>query len=169
MKYYALYIAIFAFLFVIVTLAIFNANDKYENIFKFDFREKQLPVDSLLLDSMGVLKDSVITKEDLFLDSLKRIQERDSILKIENEQRQREENERLAKLKAQQDSVYQAWKKETIKLYEAMDSKQVAKLIEKLSDDIARDLIYSMNKRKAAEILSSMEPDKVLIITKARK
>jgi flagellar motility protein MotE (MotC chaperone) len=49
-----------------------------------------------------------------------------------------------------------------------MDSKIVAKLILNLSDDTARDLIYSMKKRKAAEVLSNLSPEIAIRLTRAR-
>ncbi|MCX6169911.1 MAG: hypothetical protein NTX65_11255 [Ignavibacteriales bacterium] len=56
------------------------------------------------------------------------------------------------------DSVYQAWIKNTVKLYETMDTRKAAKIIEGYSDNIARDLLLTMKKKKAAEILAEFKP-----------
>ena len=60
---------------------------------------------------------------------------------------------------AQQDTTYIKWIKKTGKLYEAMDAKKAAKIILGYSDNIARDLLLSMRKKKAAEILSEIKPE----------
>jgi flagellar motility protein MotE (MotC chaperone) len=65
---------------------------------------------------------------------------------------------------AKKDSIYQDWLKQTIKLYENMDTKKVAKIIQGYSDNIARDLILKMKKKKAAEILAEFKPEYVVRI-----
>ena len=37
-----------------------------------------------------------------------------------------------------------------------MDSKKAAKLIQNYSDNVSRDIIYTMKKKKAAEVLNAM-------------
>lgn len=64
------------------------------------------------------------------------------------------------------DSTFNKWKKATVKIYESMDAKKVAKIIKNLSDNEARELIYSMKKKKAAEILSNLDADTVKRITR---
>lgn len=61
--------------------------------------------------------------------------------------------------KTMKDSAYQSWVKKTVKLYEEMDAKKAAKVILGYSDNIARDILFSMKKRKAAEILTEFKPD----------
>ena len=61
--------------------------------------------------------------------------------------------------KTLRDSAYQSWIKKTVKLYEEMDAKKAAKVILGYSDNIARDIIFSMKKRKAAEILTEFKPE----------
>jgi flagellar motility protein MotE (MotC chaperone) len=60
---------------------------------------------------------------------------------------------------AKKDTTYQKWIKKTGKLYESMDAKKAAKIILGYSDNIARDLLLSMRKKKAAEILSEIKPE----------
>ncbi len=68
-------------------------------------------------------------------------------------------NDKLSK--AKKDSIYSSWVKETVKLYESMDSKKAAKVIKGYSDNIARDILLKMKKKKAAEILAELKPEDV--------
>jgi len=70
--------------------------------------------------------------------------------------------------KAKQDSVYSNWLKSTVKLYESMEAAEAAKFIPKYSDNVARDLIYSMKQKKAADILKNLNPDFVINLTQAK-
>ena len=69
---------------------------------------------------------------------------------------------------AKVDSSYIKWTKNTASIYEAMDSKKAAKIIQNYSDNIARDIIYAMKKKKAAEILAELTPEVANKITKAK-
>lgn len=66
------------------------------------------------------------------------------------------------------DSSYLAWKKQTAALYELMEPKKAAKIIQNFSDNIARDILYTMKKKKAAEILAQLNPETANRITKAQ-
>ncbi|QQS35480.1 MAG: hypothetical protein IPM56_14690 [Ignavibacteriales bacterium] len=66
------------------------------------------------------------------------------------------------------DSSYKEWLIKTAGLYESMDSKKAAKIIENYSDNVARDIIYLMKKKKAAEILSELNPDFAIRVTKSK-
>jgi hypothetical protein len=66
------------------------------------------------------------------------------------------------------DSSYTAWVLKTAGLYESMDSKKAAKIIQNYSDNVARDIIYIMKKKKAAEILSELRPDFAIRITNSK-
>ncbi|MCK9210204.1 MAG: hypothetical protein M0P61_05125 [Ignavibacteriaceae bacterium] len=66
------------------------------------------------------------------------------------------------------DSSYFSWKKQTASLYEMMEPKKAAKIIQNFSDNIARDILYSMKKKKAAEILAQLNPETANRITKAQ-
>lgn len=69
--------------------------------------------------------------------------------------------ENSPKMNAQikKDSTYNSWMKNSIKLYESMDTKKAAKIIEGYSDNIAREILFSMKKKKAAEIISELKPE----------
>lgn len=60
---------------------------------------------------------------------------------------------------AKRDSVYKLWVKSTVKLYESMDAKKAAKIILGYSDNIARDILLTMKKKRAADILAEFKPD----------
>ena len=62
---------------------------------------------------------------------------------------------------------YNDWIASTVKLYESMDSKQAAKIITNYSDNVARDIIYAMKKKKAAEILSNLNSEQIVKLTRA--
>jgi flagellar motility protein MotE (MotC chaperone) len=64
------------------------------------------------------------------------------------------------------DTNYTNWMKKTAGLFESMDAKKAAKIIERYSDNIARDIIYRMKKKKAAEILAELSPDTASRITR---
>jgi len=72
------------------------------------------------------------------------------------------EAEKIAKTKneiAKRDSLHNEWVKNTAKLYESMDTQKAAKIILGYSDNIARDLLLMMKKKKAAEILAEFKPE----------
>ncbi|MCK9281810.1 MAG: hypothetical protein M0P71_14380 [Melioribacteraceae bacterium] len=62
-------------------------------------------------------------------------------------------------MKIKKDSTYNSWLKNSIKLYESMDTKKAAKIIQGYSDNIAREILFSMKKKKAAEIISELQPE----------
>ena len=66
------------------------------------------------------------------------------------------------------DSSYTAWVLKPAGLYESMDSKKAAKIIQNYSDNVARDIIYIMKKKKAAEILSELSPDFAIRVTNSK-
>lgn len=66
------------------------------------------------------------------------------------------------------DGKYAEWIQKTAGLYESMDSKKAAKIIQNYSDNVARDIIYIMKKKKAAEILSELNPEFAIRITNAK-
>jgi flagellar motility protein MotE (MotC chaperone) len=73
------------------------------------------------------------------------------------------------KLNAQKDSVYQIWVRKTVKLYESMDSRKAAKIILGYSDNIARDLLLTMKKKKAADIIAEFKPEVATRIISANR
>lgn len=74
-----------------------------------------------------------------------------------------------SRLSTSKDSAFTEWRKNTVKMFEAMDSKKAAVVLASYSDEMARELLYSMKKKKAAEILSLMNSEKVITLTKAEQ
>lgn len=68
--------------------------------------------------------------------------------------------------RTQTDTIYTKWVKDTAKLYESMDPQKAAKIITQYSPEIARDIIYKMNKKKAAQVLSNLDPKTANMITR---
>ena len=188
MKNRLLYGLIYIIAFFVVTGMLIIANENFENIFAFDFSEKkhysaemeELEEDEELQDTFNSdknevkrgVEDSIIVKDSLLTIEISAdtSQASTALIKIPQlSELKKEQEEKPGRPKeTKQDSSYLKWKRETVKLYEAMDSKKVAKLISNLSDDIARDLIYSMKKRKAAEVLSNLSPEIAVRLTRAR-
>lgn len=116
---------------------------------------------------------TVIVKDKALMKSLdnamKTILQKDAEIKKKDKQiaelkNQIEKNKKLEEQKKSEE--YVAWVKNNAKLLSEMDSGMAAKIIENYSDNIAKDLIYAMKKKKAAEILSYLPPEKVAKITK---
>jgi flagellar motility protein MotE (MotC chaperone) len=59
------------------------------------------------------------------------------------------------------------WAKQTAKLYESMDPKKAAKIIQSYSDNESREVLFQMNKKKAAKILAELDTETATRITKA--
>lgn len=58
-----------------------------------------------------------------------------------------------------QDSSYTNWLKKVSKLLEQMEPSKASKIIQNYSDNVARDIIYTMNKKSAAKIVSELSPE----------
>jgi flagellar motility protein MotE (MotC chaperone) len=191
MKERIVYLLIFIFAFALVTGGMFVTNDKYENMFRFDFRDRHaLLVEKHMQDSIKIVQDSIRNK--MVQDSIARKNNPDSLQAEQAQQLQPPaEAEQAAnangkpddkknafassvavpvnaKLKAEKDSIYARKIRQTVQLYETMDAKQVAKVIQTYNDDIAHDIIFAMKKKKAGEILSLLSPDLVHRITKVQ-
>ena len=64
---------------------------------------------------------------------------------------------------------HEEWLKSTIKLYEAMETKKAADLLATLPENQAREIIYSMKNKKAAEILSGLDTETIKRLTRLQK
>ncbi len=142
-----------------------------------DFIQNELKnelFDSLRTMYTDRLNDTVYTKvlqDSTLIDSLKNIHQvitnlDQQLAKQETDIKTNQEN--FNKSKKSSDSAYVAWTKQTAKLYEAMDSKRAAKIIQSYSDNVARDILYSMKQKKAAEIMSELNPETANRITQAK-
>ena len=139
-----------------------------------DFLHQQLK--NYVLDSLknyvGTTKvDTIISsvvKDSSLIDSLKTLSS--ALIKTNSELAKQEElSKSLEKdVDNQPDSLYREWTKKTAKLYEIMDPAKAAKIIQGYSDNVARDLIYSMKKNKASEILAAFSPENANRIMRAK-
>jgi flagellar motility protein MotE (MotC chaperone) len=191
MKIKFVYIGVFAMAFAAVTSAIFYMNMRYKNIFKFDFTPEMVATDSLAVQQQpfgGSVNNganthiadslSASSMDSLYanaaapppvkqVDSLQLL--KDKIAFLNNELSAKEQE--LASIKtesaAKRDSTYQDWKKQTVKLYETMDSKKAAKILATYTDDVARDILYSLKKKKAAQILAELNVETATRLTRA--
>ncbi|PJA95547.1 MAG: hypothetical protein CO129_11185 [Ignavibacteriales bacterium CG_4_9_14_3_um_filter_34_10] len=183
---------VYTLTFAAVTAGIIFLNQKYENIFKFDFRptikmvridlkkpEYKTAVADLQKDIREKLIDSLKSVNALnefasqFVDKTPILKDSISLLKkklLRIVETQRKDSILAANMKSESGKKeYEEWLKKTASLYNTLESNQVAKIIKKYSDNVARDIIYKLKKQKAAEILSMMNPDEVTKITKATK
>jgi flagellar motility protein MotE (MotC chaperone) len=118
-----------------------------------------------LLDSINNLNKKL--KELLAAKDDKKIQSKVKETVVNADSIKRKEME-LADIAERKDSTYKTWLKKTVTLYEAMDSRKAAKIILTYSDNIAKDIVYSMKKKKAAEILGQFSPEIVNRITRVK-
>jgi len=173
----------FVFAFIFVTGAIVYLNSIYNNIFHFDFSPKVENQKTALSDSISV-KDSLkinANKSESDLASIEKTVNDTSIFQnniSSNEQSALElkndnssvstEEKSTQKLveKRNIDSAYNAWLKKTVKLVENLPPAQASKLLKNYSDNQARDIIYTMKQKKAAKIISYLEPEYVQKLTR---
>ncbi len=178
MKAAILYGLVFITVFVNVTGVLIYFNTLYKNIFKFDFRlEDEFQKNSISAAELDTIKADYRQK---IIDSLTTA----GIIPTDEEEEDQQEpngkngahskktkNGKKKEKEAETDKKspkYLNWIAKTALLYEAMDPAQAAKIIEKYSDDIAKDIIYAMNKKKAAKILAELTPDVASRITRAK-
>jgi flagellar motility protein MotE (MotC chaperone) len=126
-------------------------------------------------------KDSVVAKTKTttaLYDSLKILKAKVAMLEKENkaaknkaksnidlkEQQRKIDSARVASLGSKK---LEEWAKTTAKLYESMDPKKAAKIIQSYSDNESREILFKMNKKKAAKVLSELDPEIAHRITKA--
>jgi flagellar motility protein MotE (MotC chaperone) len=194
MKNTIIYSIIFLIAFGAVTAGLIFINTQYNNIFYFDFtpmaeiQKRELEARKLAQQKAKVTADSIksikpnleaigdttqITLSDTakvenLLTEISNQKGKDSVSTktAKTEVKATIVDKNLAKISemAKKDSIYQDWLKQTVKLYENMDTKKVAKIIQGYSDNIARDLILKMKKKKAAEILAEFKPEYVVRI-----
>lgn len=54
---------------------------------------------------------------------------------------------------------YTEWVAKVTSIYSGMEPKKAAKIIQTYSDNVARDILYSMNKKTAAKVVSELSPE----------
>jgi flagellar motility protein MotE (MotC chaperone) len=140
--------------------------------------EETLPLDSLKTDSVYAknLKDSVRT--ELYIDGktgTTNLAEQKNAADINNKKQQSlitgTKSQNLDSLKngadkqytynnkTLKDTTYASWIKNVTSIYEAMEPKKAAKIIQNYSDNVARDILYTMKKKTAAKIVAELNPE----------
>lgn len=138
------------------------------------FLQQQLQeyvLDSLKTYVKTTKRDTIISqvvKDSSLIDSLKSLKQVLDKANSELAQKNKLANSLEKSLKSQPDSLYLAWTKRTAKLYETMDPAKAAKIIQGYSDNVARDIIYTMKQKKAAEILAEFNPESANRIMRAK-
>ncbi|MDT3695801.1 MAG: hypothetical protein ROY99_05360 [Ignavibacterium sp.] len=54
---------------------------------------------------------------------------------------------------------YKDWIQKVTRIYSALEPKKAAKIIQTYSDNVARDILYNMNKKTAAKVVSEFSPE----------
>ncbi|MBK7632380.1 MAG: hypothetical protein IPJ23_17065 [Ignavibacteriales bacterium] len=54
---------------------------------------------------------------------------------------------------------YTEWIQKITSIYSSMEPKKAAKIIQTYSDNVARDILYNMNKKTAAKVVSEFNPE----------
>lgn len=184
MKNKIIYSTIFLAAFLIVTLVIYLLNEHYTNIFRFDFSARRAvskissvnpkPVRgsgkasaaglSLSQSLQNKSLPEIVTKydtvfiasplNDKLLDSLKMIRKM-----VENIMNKRSVKKVAAGSSLTNKKKDEEWLSQTAKLFESMDPKKAAKIIQKYSDNESREILYKIKRKQAAAILSELSPD----------
>ena len=109
-------------------------------------------LDSTIIDSLAVIHQKLAELEKrnkAFLEQKQEVAKVDSVISEEDAKK------------------FEEWAKQTAKLYESMDPKKAAKIIQNYSDNESREILFRMNKKKAAKILAELNPQLAQRITKA--
>lgn len=186
MKPGIIYGGVFLFAFVIVTGLLIYMNSTYENIFQFNFAPKSLVVaDSLKTDSLKTaMNDSTAVKDSVLLSSMSGVEKNDSLnqnpvenKEVENPEQNKhnevvdqknpktdltsnqQQNNQTTTQTLPQGKEYTEWVTKVTSIYSAMEPKKAAKIIQTYSDNVARDILYNMNKKTAAKVVSELSPE----------
>jgi len=186
MKPGIIYGGVFLFAFVLVTGLLIYLNSTYENIFQFNFAPKSLAIaDSLKTDSLKTaLSDSSEVKDSVLLSSMNGVEGNDSLnqnpvenKEVENSLKKNQnevvdpknpktdlttnqlQNNTTTTQTLPQGKEYTEWVAKVTSIYSAMEPKKAAKIIQTYSDNVARDILYNMNKKTAAKVVSELSPE----------
>ncbi len=122
-------------------------------------------VDKSLLDSLSILRNKIALLEKQ--QGKKNNQDKADEIKTNSQREDSLKAVATAESKKMDEKKFDLWAKETAKLYESMDPKKAAKIIQSYSDNESREVIFKMNKKKAAKILAELDPEIAIRITKA--
>ena len=183
MKTTLTYALVFVFAFIGTSAIIYVLNDKFVNIFQFDFRDASILDDAMTYQSIAN-GDSLITVDSLFVEngtenyednyseqnSKAKNQQKGDIVQVKEEiTKQKEKIKELEeKFTDKEKKEHKSWLKSTIKMYEAMDAGKASQLLASIPDGDAREILYSMKKKKAAEILTNLPTETVIRLTRKK-
>jgi flagellar motility protein MotE (MotC chaperone) len=179
LKNVILYALIFIIAFAATTIGIYTYNNKYVNMFEFDFRDAKKVA---IADSLAINENNIVEPSDSLVavneheEKAKELKKEFKQTKVELDQTSNElskkekELEFLKKqLEVKKNEEHDEWLKSTIKLYEEMETNKAGQLLKTIPENEAREIVYSMKKKKAAEILSNLDTETVKRLTKAQK
>ncbi|MBN1301145.1 MAG: hypothetical protein JW995_07995 [Melioribacteraceae bacterium] len=191
--------SVYAVAFFVVTGAIAVLNNTYNNIFKLDFSPPvtaEMVKSSFDVKALSMIKKNIETnlrnelsdsiqsiKQNNYLadsnyhmtnteilDSIKVLKEKLIMIQKNRSVKTESNGKKGTENQENEDNLkYKEWVKTTSGLYESMEANQAAKIITKYSDNVARDIIYSMKKKKAAEILAALNPETANRITRVKQ
>lgn len=144
-----------------------------------------LKTDSLKVDSLNAaLKDSSAIKDSVLLSSMNGVEGNDSLnqnpvenKEVENPEQNKhnevidpknpktdltsnqQQNNQTTTQTLPQGKEYTEWVTKVTSIYSAMEPKKAAKIIQTYSDNVARDILYNMNKKTAAKVVSELSPE----------
>lgn len=188
MKNTLVYLLVFVSAFILVTWGLIILNNSYQNIFHFDFSPITYPdttalakpkteqgaktvnfkIDSAFVatkDSTNLFPEDTLLSEEkllkqILIDSLNTLQQMlAEKSKNPKDLKKQPEKSEPVDFSNKKDSAYNVWVKNTSGLYESMDPKKAAKIISNYSDNVARDILYSMKKKNAAQIIAELSPE----------
>lgn len=126
--------------------------------------------DSILLSSLGGVEsfdsmnidktDSINVKKQIEIPNIKKGNEKVDLkntktdLSIDQPQIDKPVTQNIT-----QGKEYTEWVQKVTSIYAAMEPKKAAKIIQTYSDNVARDILYNMNKKTAAKVVSELSPE----------
>ena len=139
-----------------------------------DFISTKLKSD--IIDSLKTIYASTQKTDTVFAtqdnkplaDSLKKLQSKLKQLQQELSLNAKQETAKLNENNNRIDSskTYQEWTRKTAGIFAAMDARKAAKIISNYSDNVARDILFAMKKKSAAQIMSELSPEVVSRISR---
>lgn len=188
-----IYTVVFLLAFALTTGAMMFLNNKYENIFKFNFApasqnrsilsqtkkdnskqsdNKQQPSDNKGNENQNILSNDA--NADAANKNTKAANNSSAGLNPNSSanSKQSPDNGKQSSAAKNNDSknssntaafekkklepAYIKWKKDMVKTYDKMDPKSVAKILIKMNDNYARDILFSFKDKKRAEIIETI-------------
>lgn len=138
---------------------------KLSEMEKFSIEFKKEILDTIKTITLPAADSSIASVDSSLIDSIRTLQK---ALAMNSNNDSVSANVKAFTEKTKKDSVYLKWTKSTASLYESMDARKAAKIIQNYSDNVARDILYAMKKKKAADVLANIEPETANRITRIR-